>query len=228
MYASKIAFVGSNKITHQFFFDISLSTRLTAEQKCRPSRLPQALICRIGGCAVNKIAFEGQRRSSLETAVLVSDRWSLHILRECFLNFRRFESFQSRLKIPSAKLTERLERLIDEGLLRRVCYQETPRRYEYILTNKGLDLYRTVFSLLPLRGRRSRLTGVHDRRSGGPERTTIFDGMTECPDCGEVLATEQTTGRWLKADGLPSHRDRQARRHRSEASSMPIVSILCD
>ena len=121
---------------------------------------------------MNKIAFEGQRRSSLETAVLVSDRWSLHILRECFLNFRRFESFQSRLKIPSAKLTERLDRLIGQGLLRRVCYQETPRRYEYILTDKGLDLYRTVFSLLLLRGRRSRLTGMHDRRSGRLELTT--------------------------------------------------------
>jgi DNA-binding HxlR family transcriptional regulator len=171
---------------------------------------------------VNKIAFEGQRRSSLETAVLVSDRWSLHILRECFLNFRRFESFQSRLKIPSAKLTERLDRLIGQGLLRGVCYQDTPRRYEYILTDKGLDLYRTVFSLLPLRGRRSRLNGVHDRRSGRPERTTIFDGMTECPDCGEVLATEQTAGRWLKAD------DRQASRHKSQPSSMPFASILCD
>jgi len=176
---------------------------------------------------VNKIAFQGQRRSSLEITGLVSDRWSLHILRECFLNFRRFESFQSRLKIPSAKLTERLDRLIGQGLLRRVCYQDTPRRYEYVLTDKGLDLHRMVFSLLPLRSRRWRSTAMHDRRSGRVEQATIFDGLTVCADCGEVLATEQTTGRQLEASGLRWRNASQAR-HASQASSTPFVSIPLD
>jgi len=176
---------------------------------------------------VNKIAFEGQRGSSLEITVLVSDRWSLHILRDCFLNFRRFESFQSRLKIPTSKLTERLDRLIGQGLLRRVCYQDTPRRYEYILTDKGLDLHRMVFSLLPLRSRRWRSTETRDRRSGRAEQATIFDGSKVCPDCGEVLATEQTAGRPPEAGGLRWRGASQAR-HGSQASSPPFVSIPLD
>jgi DNA-binding HxlR family transcriptional regulator len=146
---------------------------------------------------VNQIAFEGQRRSSVETAALVSDRWSLRILRECFLNVRRVEAFQSRLKIRPAQLSERLERLIGQGLLRRVCYQDMPRRYEYVLTEKGFDLNRIVFSLFPLRSRRSRSATATSQRStrARAERATIFDGIMICPDCGEVLATERPSCR---------------------------------
>jgi DNA-binding HxlR family transcriptional regulator len=139
---------------------------------------------------VNQIAVEGQRRSSVETAALVRDGRTLRILRECFLNVRRIEALQSRLKIRPSELTERLNRLISQGLLRRVCYQEAPRRYEYVLTEKGFDLHRMVFSLLPLRGRRWRAARTSGDRCAQP-RATIFDAMTVCPDCGEVLATER-------------------------------------
>jgi hypothetical protein len=37
-------------------------------------------------------------------------------------------------------LTDRLNRLVDEGVLERVLYSERPERYEYHLTKKGLDL----------------------------------------------------------------------------------------
>lgn len=151
---------------------------------------------------MNQIAFEARRRTSVETAALVSDRLTLRILRECFLNVRRIETFQSRLPIRPAQLTERLDGLIGQGLLRRICYQDAPRRYEYVLTGKGLDLQRIVFSLLPLRGRRARSTGANSRRAGHaqPELITTFDGMTVCPDCGEVLATE--TRKSFDADAI--------------------------
>jgi hypothetical protein len=37
-------------------------------------------------------------------------------------------------------LTDRLNRLVDEGVLERILYSERPERYEYQLTKKGLDL----------------------------------------------------------------------------------------
>lgn len=138
---------------------------------------------------MNQIAFKGRHGSSVETAALASDLWTLRILRECFLNVRRFESFQSRLKMDRTQLMERLDTLASHGLLRRVSYQDMPRVYEYVLTEKGFDLGKIVFSLLPLRGRRARSAGAH----AGHERqelATIFDGMMICPDCGELLATE--------------------------------------
>jgi len=142
---------------------------------------------------VNQMPFESRRGSSVDMAALVSDRWTLRILRQCFLNVRRIEVFQSRLKIRPLQLTERLDRLISQGLLRRVCHQDTPRRYEYVLTEEGFDLHKIVFALLPLRGRRWR-SATYDRRAGRErqELATIFDAIMICPDCGEVLAKERT------------------------------------
>jgi len=138
---------------------------------------------------VNQIAFKGRHGPSIETAALVSDLWTLRILRECFLNARRVEAFQSRLKMDRAQLLERLDTLASYGLLRRICYQDRPRVYEYVLTDRGFDLGRIVFSLLPLRGRRARSAGARVGH-GRQELATIFDGMVICPDCGELLATE--------------------------------------
>ncbi|MEO5938932.1 MAG: helix-turn-helix domain-containing protein [Sphingomonas sp.] len=79
---------------------------------------------------------------------VVGDRWTLLILREAFLKVRRFEEFQSRLGIARRVLTERLAGLVTDGVLDRVTYQERPKRDEYRLTQKGLDLYPVILSLV--------------------------------------------------------------------------------
>jgi DNA-binding HxlR family transcriptional regulator len=176
---------------------------------------------------LNHAGYEAQRNSSVETAALISDRWTLRILRECFLNVRRVESFQSRLKIRPAQLTERLDGLVSRGVLRTVCYQDMPRRYEYVLTEKGFDLRKIVLSLLPLRTRRWRSTGTYDRRSAAvrPELARIFDCIVVCPDCGEVLAKESTIGRRKEAPGWAPPVDN---RFRAPAISTPVTSTFCD
>ena len=88
-------------------------------------------------------ALEEEPCSVARTVAVIGDRWTLLILRECFLRVRRFEQFQSSLKITRHLLAERLKKLVRFGVLRRVPYQDSPRRYEYILTQKGLDLYRS-------------------------------------------------------------------------------------
>ena len=70
------------------------------------------------------------------------------ILRECFLRTRRFEAFQSALGITRHLLAERLKKLVRTGILRRVPYQESPKRHEYILTQKGLDLYPIMMAIV--------------------------------------------------------------------------------
>ena len=45
------------------------------------------------------------------TVAVVGDRWTLLILRECFLRVRRFEAFQSSLQITRHLLSERLKKL---------------------------------------------------------------------------------------------------------------------
>ena len=87
------------------------------------------------------MTLEEEPCSLARTVGVIGDRWSLLILRECFLRTRRFEAFQSALGITRHLLAERLKKLVRLGVLRRIPYQESPKRHEYILTQKGLDLY---------------------------------------------------------------------------------------
>ena len=75
------------------------------------------------------------------TVAIIGDRWTLMILRDCFLRVRRFEDFQARLGITRPLLASRLKMLVDELVLVKVPYQERPLRHEYRLTPRGLDLY---------------------------------------------------------------------------------------
>src|SRR5437868_11885725 len=82
------------------------------------------------------------------TLAVVGDRWTLLILRDAFLRVRRFEDFEASLKIARRVLSERLALLVDEGIFRKVPYQDKPVRYEYRLTEKGIDLYPAILHLV--------------------------------------------------------------------------------
>ena len=75
---------------------------------------------------------------------IVGDRWVLLVLREAFQGVTRFEALQRRTGAPRSTLTSRLRAMVDDGILYRNPYQSAPRRYEYRLTGKGLDLYQAA------------------------------------------------------------------------------------
>jgi DNA-binding HxlR family transcriptional regulator len=81
---------------------------------------------------------------------IIGERPTFLVLREVFNGVRRFDDMQRRTGIPRQVLSQRLGRLVDEGLLRRMPYQESGQRSrdEYRLTDKGLDLYPVLVSLL--------------------------------------------------------------------------------
>jgi DNA-binding HxlR family transcriptional regulator len=68
-------------------------------------------------------SLEEQNCSLSRTVAVIGDRWTLLVLRECFLRVRRFEEFQSRLGITRHLLAARLKKLVQFGVLRRVPYQ---------------------------------------------------------------------------------------------------------
>jgi DNA-binding HxlR family transcriptional regulator len=84
--------------------------------------------------------YEGQNCSIARALEVVGERWTLLIIRDVLLGLHRFDEFQESLGIARNVLTDRLNRLVDEGVLERVLYSERPERYEYQLTKKGLDL----------------------------------------------------------------------------------------
>jgi DNA-binding HxlR family transcriptional regulator len=68
---------------------------------------------------------------------LIGDWWTPLVLRDALFGRKRFEDFQTGLGVPRAILTRRLARLVEEGLMEKVLYEERPPRYEYHLTDKG-------------------------------------------------------------------------------------------
>jgi DNA-binding HxlR family transcriptional regulator len=89
----------------------------------------------------------GMNCSVARTLEIVGERWTLLILRDAFFGVRRFGDFADNLGIARNVLQDRLSRLVDEGLMERVPYQERPVRHEYRLTKKGKDLWPVLDSL---------------------------------------------------------------------------------
>lgn len=79
--------------------------------------------------------------SIARTIDLLGDWWTPLVLREAFYGTKRFDDFQRVLGIGRNILTQRLNRLVEEGIFERVPYQERPVRYEYLLTPKGRELF---------------------------------------------------------------------------------------
>ena len=79
---------------------------------------------------------------------VIGDRWTMLIVRDCFLGVRRFEQFQERLGITRHVLTDRLRKLEAAGVLRREAYQKRPLRHEYRLTERGKELHPVLLTLI--------------------------------------------------------------------------------
>jgi DNA-binding HxlR family transcriptional regulator len=92
--------------------------------------------------------YEGQVCSIARSLELIGERWTILIIRDAFLGIRRFDDFQKSLGIARNVLQQRLARLTENGILEKVRYQERPERFEYRLTEKGMDLWPVVVTLL--------------------------------------------------------------------------------
>ena len=104
------------------------------------------------------------------SADILGDHWNLLIIRQACLGTRRFDDFQAVLGIGRNILTQRLTRLVDEGVLNRVEYQQNPTRYEYRLTDKGRDAYPILAAM----------AAWGERWLTGPEGTPLVLHHTTC------------------------------------------------
>jgi len=126
---------------------------------------------------------------------LMGDWWTPLVLRESFLGVRRFDDMQRALGIGRNVLTQRLKRLVDEGMLDRVRYQEKPDRYEYVLTDKGRDFYPVLAAMIAWGDRW--LSG----EAGAPimlRHTACGHDMTAkvvCSECGEPIQAREIRAR---------------------------------
>jgi DNA-binding HxlR family transcriptional regulator len=85
--------------------------------------------------------YQGQNCSIARALEIVGERWTLLIIRDAFLGLRRFDEFQESLGISRNVLTDRLNRLVEEGIFEAIPYGTRQDRYDYQLTRMGLDLH---------------------------------------------------------------------------------------
>jgi len=144
---------------------------------------------------VKRTPFADWPCSLARTVDIVGDWWTPLVLRECFLGTRRFDDFQRHLGIGRNILTQRLGRLVDEGMLARRPYQEHPPRREYVLTDKGRDFFPVVAAIMRWGDR-----WLDD--GAGPPLVLHHTGCDHdihaevvCSSCGEPLALRDVRAR---------------------------------
>ncbi|RRO18857.1 transcriptional regulator [Saccharopolyspora rhizosphaerae] len=126
---------------------------------------------------------------------LLGDQWTPLVLREAFYGVRRFDDFQDSLGIARNTLTERLRRLVDEGLFDKRRYQDEPPRYDYVLTEKGRDFYGVLAAMARwgdrwLAGTEGVPVVLHHDRCGHDTHAEVV-----CAACREPLSAEETSSR---------------------------------
>src|SRR5262249_32612131 len=131
--------------------------------------------------------YEGQICSIARSLELVGERWTLLVVREIFHGRRKFSEMQRSLGVARNVLTDRLQGMVDEGILERRPYSERPERYEYFLTEKGLDLWPVMIALMHWGDK-------YEARPGGPPSIVVhkecggeIDDRRICTKCGKHL-----------------------------------------
>ncbi|GAA2090811.1 helix-turn-helix domain-containing protein [Streptomyces albiaxialis] len=95
-----------------------------------------------------KKGYAMQDCSLARTLELVGERWTMLVIRDAFYGVRRYSDFLAHLDIPRAVLSGRLRTLTEAGVLDKRRYADSPPRDEYVLTDKGRQLWPALYALL--------------------------------------------------------------------------------
>lgn len=140
-----------------------------------------------------------QRDSSEGTALfesaaqLMGDRWASLIMRSIFTGINRFDDIRRDTAIATNVLAERLNWLVDFGVIRQVQYAENPPRHEYRVRRKGLDYYPALLMLMQWGDR------YYASPEGAPLQLTHkscqnrLDATVICSECRELIYPNDVT-----------------------------------
>ncbi len=147
--------------------------------------------------------FTDQNCSIARSLEVFGERWTLLVMREILLGRRRFAELQRNTGIAKNILSDRLGTLVEQGLLERRQYSESPEAFEYVPTSKGVDVAPVLIALM-------RWGDTHAAPDGPPRvyvHTTCghdADPQLHCSHCGETIAPRE-----LKVRPGPGANERQ-------------------
>jgi DNA-binding HxlR family transcriptional regulator len=140
-----------------------------------------------------RTSFKDMTCSVARTLDVLGERWTPLILRDILVGVRRFDAMQRNLGISRKVLAERLSELAEHGVIERVPYQDNPPRYDYVLTEKGVDLAYVLLAMM----------AWGDRWASGEEGPplvlrhescgAIVEAVPACSGCGQALKAGEVT-----------------------------------
>jgi DNA-binding HxlR family transcriptional regulator len=118
---------------------------------------------------------------SLDT---IGEWWSLLIVRDALIGTRRFSDFQKSLGLAKNVLSARLKKLVARGVMEQVPASDGSAYQEYVLTQKGRELFPIVIALRQwgetyLFSRGEKRLQVLDKRTGKPLRVQVQNAKGE-------------------------------------------------
>lgn len=149
---------------------------------------------------------------------LVGDQWNLLVLREALSGTRRFSEFKNQLGISDAVLSGRLADLVDQGVLVTTEYSKRPPRAEYLLSERGLDLWSTFVAFWVWEARWARTgdsssTLVHT--ACGHQVSPLF----ACGSCGRTEVSARDAAAVLQPNATISRAGRDYSYRRSSVGA---------
>lgn len=161
---------------------------------------------------MKRVSFEQMECPIAQGLEQVGEWWSMLILRDAFDGLTRFDQFERSLGIAPNMLTRRLRALTDAGLLERRRYHDHPPRYEYVLTDRGLEFQPVLLALW----------AWAERRTDPADRVLVaVDGTGKEV---EPVLVDRLTGRPLEELGVafsagPGASDGMRRRFRRQSTA---------
>jgi DNA-binding HxlR family transcriptional regulator len=124
---------------------------------------------------------------------VIGEPWTPMILRDVFFGVTRFEAIQRNLGISRKVLSERLASLVENGVLTRVAYQDTPPRFDYVLTEKGEDLALVLVAMKAWADRWEPFAEGTPMRLLHRECGGDVVGVAVCSKCGDAVSYRDAT-----------------------------------
>jgi DNA-binding HxlR family transcriptional regulator len=135
--------------------------------------------------------FEDQNCSIAGALAVIGERWTLLVLREALLGRRRFQEIRRNTGIATNILADRLQTLVEHGVLERVRYSEQPESYEYVPTEKARDAAPVLVALMQWGDR-------HAAPAAGPPRVYVHtacehdaEPRLHCSHCGQPIESHE-------------------------------------
>jgi DNA-binding HxlR family transcriptional regulator len=130
--------------------------------------------------------FASQNCSIAAALAVVGERWTPLVMREVLLGRRRFADIRVRLDVAPNILSDRLQTLLDQGLLEQRRYGRHPEALEYVPTQKGIDITPALVALAQWGDKYAAPGGaprVYVHRTCGHDA----EPQLRCGNCGALL-----------------------------------------